>query len=692
MNNQWFHDILNDGLQTFADYWGFGDIEKRWKENGSIGGGEYEFKRRINGLKKSLEWDASGLTTYMLLRAYLHDLLNSTSYTAFELMHNWETLKDQFSELNRMRLDLEKPEALALLADYEKQLKRMAKHYKTKNYKGFVEVISDPVSLAFLRMSAFTSLKEKLKAHQFLQGEGTENKLKIHANIFEFWNINSLIRSAAYQTFDGVSLCLIRSPEKDFFASFFAFAIKAGETLTILTDRDRDNNPNYRYSSRRRDRDLGRRMDENWFPYQLLDYEIVETESDAYLVEANRDQIVPYQKESVIIEKLGKCEPEQIVWLGILLELIADEYGGKTPRQLESLSYTGEMVRKPHALVPASSSLITQEKYRTLEVKKFKNKKIDAAATRDNFEKPSYGHNRHIWERFKDQVPDDALNLIGDDEIKLLKEKHDGLIEKVDTDRFSLNRSGETRLFSLHPQEFGTPAELEKDREYFARYNQVSICDTLAHREFEEKKDEICDWYKARVEENLERLIDFAAAMRCDVAVQTWKTASRKSDVGDGFLFKDERITETRNILKIGKIPTSADGDYWYHHWFFGGYSGGNVRLHEYDKSKCLCISDNATQASIAVLFKPVQAFHLALLAGVSRKDLPEQLKCWNKEKPYIGNSILDRLDPEDFALHDYFRDKLDFEIRFTLSKSYFNRLRKERGLSFVPFNNLTNS
>lgn len=689
-NNQWFHDILNNSLNTFAVYWGYEKAAERWKTEGRNNMSESAARDRVGGLQNALDWDKSGVTAFMMLRAYLHRLLHSTSFSAHDLMLNWESHKTTFDELNKMRLELEKPEALEIMNNYRNKVKEMGRHYNVVNEAAFDALADNPIDLGFLRYSAYLSVNKKLKSYQFLQGEGTTEKLKVHGKVYEFWNINSLIRAAANQLFDGVALCLIRDP-KHFFASFFVYAVKAGENLTVLTDRYKGAHPRYNDMSRKPERELERRMNENWFPYHLLDIQIIETERGDIWKEKERTQLVPYNSELVPLADIGKLGMEETAWLGMVLELLAEKFGGVAPLRLPALSYTGEVVRNVNALVPAESSLILSGKYQTLDLPEIKPEEITAEQVAANFEKPSYGFNRHVFDRFVNQVPKEVYNLIGDNDVKQLRAAHVEL-SKEEKDTWGKLIGHKIELRSYSPLDFGTADELDKDRIWTARFNQISYINALAKKEFDAKRNEICAWYGEKVRANRDNLLDDVAAMECKMIRKIWRSGSGRG----GFPFQDVQTKKLANILTFGKTK-NKDG--WgsrrqvYHHTdstdercskkghvFFGSYESYPFHY--------LCFSDNYTNASVFCWFEPENASELAYLAGVKVDELPEQIRYWTTEKPYVGNSILDRLDPEDWYLKDYFRD-LEFHVTFTLSKTYLNRLRKEKGFERFDWDSL---
>lgn len=662
-DNQWFHDILNRGLQTFVDHWGYSKIIKQWKTKGSISFSQADVRDRVETLQESQLLDPSGLTTYMTLRAYLHELLEETTYTAKDLLLNWEARKEEFAKLAQMRAELEHPDALELLKEYEDKTLTMCEHYGAKKIKQCESVIRDVIGFGFLQQSAFRSVEKKLKAHQFMQGKGATGDIKVHGNVFEFWNVNSLINASANQLFDGVALCLIRNPHLEL-GSFFCIAVKAGETLTVLTDRDRGAHPLHEQMRRRPDRDLERRADENWFPYQLLDLEF--SADGKHMWAKKRDELVPINETFVSIAKLGDLHPPQLIWMGLTLERIAKQYASEKPKLLKSISYTAEMIRRPDALVTAEKALTLSRKYKPLELPRITVDDLDVSKNKADFRRKAVGKNRHIIERFKDQVPEDILNVVGDQELKLLREKDAPLAELKKKDWDSDPDTNKISLHTFSPLDFGTAKELDKDRHWTARYNQINYIKHLHEKEFNLHKGKMIEWYNARVQKNVDALIEHVATLDCTLPGSLVREA-----------FGNHETKKPRNIVKyrLGHklalwqfTDRKRNGNIY--------FGGSNDRRNIYT-----CFSDHETIAKLAVIFEPQTAHQLAYLAGTTVEELPEQLRHWTQADPYVGNSILDRIDPEDWVIDDLFAEHLKFRVCFAVSKSHFNKMRADREL-----------
>lgn len=57
-------------------------------------------------------------------------------------------------------------------------------------------------------------------------------------------------------------------------------------------------------------------------------------------------------------------------------------------------------------------------------------------------------------------------------------------------------------------------------------------------------------------------------------------------------------------------------------------------------------------------------------------EDMPDVLQHWNKYEPYVGNHILNRIDPLEWMIENPWLE-LNTKIQIHLSKRAFNNLKK---------------
>jgi hypothetical protein len=432
------------------------------------------------------------------------------------------------------------------------------------------------------------------------------------------------------------------------------FAVRNGTTMTILTDQDKTPHPAFNRMARRLDRDMSRRAERNWFPYDLLDLEPV-VDADGNLkgwTPASRDQLVPIQAEAVPIKPIRELRAEEFVWTVLMFDLIRDKYWTNNLR-LPELSYTGQMVVDPGVLVGAHSGLTKAGEYLPLELPPLEASDVTAEATESQWETKPTGFNRWMVERYAHRVPEGVFNLVGTKQAERMlqgPERPDALASIT--------------LEALEPCSFGPKRKIEEDRLWVARMNQMRVIQKLAIEEMEAEHKAVLKWYTDRIHDNWEVLVDACAVGELVVPDQDVEGWARK------LAFTD------RNVLRqcVHAYPR--------HVW-----TRPIVRLGEYDQDipgyRCF-LTDRV--ANVYTDIRPTCPAALAALCGCEVADLPWPLQHWFKREPYHGNSILDRLDPEDWVLlNPWMRSQrhsgILLEVGIYLSKSALHARRKLLGL-----------
>jgi hypothetical protein len=205
-------------------------------------------------------------------------------------------------------------------------------------------------------------------------------------------------------------------------------------------------------------------------------------------------------------------------------------------------------------------------------------------------------------------------------------------------------------LGPVQPQE----VEVEGGGTWDVNYNMAKELQKEADVEYAARKNEVALRFKALVERNMPRLLQA---------------------IGEGQLIAPNPIggfgggdgnTEDRNILAFGDLDDDMwRGTYW-QGVLFGGYDRGS------SKPRCAI---NDTVATYRAMFRPETASALAILAGVEVKDLPDVLQHWTLNKPYVGNNILNRLDPVEGEIHNPWM-KLRLNVVIHLSKRAYAKIK----------------
>jgi hypothetical protein len=662
------NEILNEALPRWAELTGtkLGTDSYTISIGSSSEFQDYNLKKYIDDLNASRSLDLSGTTTILLLRGLFEAYVEEKSFKTHALLYAPAEVEKTLSTLRAFHELITRAPCEEAVTTFKATLRAAAVHYGYDLGK-LGKVFADERALGELRLAASRSL-DSLAAHQFTQGARDPKPLQYNREIFEFSSINSFVYALRHQMVSGITLALIRGG--DVYKAYFVLGLRNGETTTILTDFSEGAHPEYHNMTRRPDRRLEERAKMHWFPYRLLDQKAVKHRH-------HKSAIVPLDAKAIPIEEIPNLEPAEFGWLTLLFDLVAgkfdrDDY--KTPQ----LSYTGEMVVAPHVLVEAQSAIVCAGQYKPLVLPK-----LTVATTTPKLagNKKPLGHNTWLEDRYRDRVPEILLDVVGERQaLDVGKQVTKILPGKIkDADLPEIRRQPGVMRWgvgwriepiapkALDPSYFGTAKEVERTRAWYARVNLIKGVQQLALADFVAKQVLILAWYRKRVERNMAFIWKAVACGELVAPVTTWK-----SHEDHGFPAEDKLRWKTGNILSQKQAPKynpfhPRDGVV-----LFGGW--------DRERGYNVCAIDSHARANFFTQIQPDNPRALALLMGISETKLPWPLQHWTTHEPYTGNSILDRIDPQDSQLDNPWRH-LELSISISLSKRAYNRLRKEHGL-----------
>ncbi len=613
---------------------------------------EWGLKSEAEQVALMLDLDPTGVSAYLLLKAYFERYLTDTTFSALDLITKPE-IGLKVRDLSDVRDLLSHPDVQGDIDDFVSHMQEAVLHYGAKVDESLFQ---DVYSMAVLRRDAILAIN-KLRIHQFTQGTPAATNLGFNPFVYEFWNIQSLVRAMQAQP-PGISLCLIRDPE--FLESYFVFAIANGENLTVLVDKDKDPSPAYRDLNRRPDKEFLKRADRYHFPYELLKVHVGPDQKTIF--KDQRTELVPIQSQAVQLEQIKNLRPETVLWLTMMFDLILSKFG-KEQYHTPELSYTADMVQDPYTLVGESSNLVLSGGYKPLVAKTLTNLDLTDAALEGQWAEPPISDNDWMLERYADQVPQEVLNLLGKDPPGLLElERPEGILApgKMGWDQ-------RAQIFkTLDPLTIGTEEELRKDRLWLARYNQTLAIQRIAKCEFEKTESEVLynpydkmgnpqrpkGWFVDAVSRNQAALLE--ALVREELI--SW------APIPEGPWSFSQDKSKGRNLLRFGKNA-------------FADVTLGTPR-------QCLLTGKKVETYGV---FVPEVAEDLALICGISVESLPWQLRHWSQEVKKAGNHILRRIDPKGWVLQHPWRDR-GFRVCVYLSPSAYNAERKRLGLPKKSF------
>ncbi len=258
-------------------------------------------------------------------------------------------------------------------------------------------------------------------------------------------------------------------------------------------------------------------------------------------------------------------------------------------------------------------------------------------------------------------------------------------------DRYSPDHGmNPVRLETLDPTVFGSAERLQKDRLWLAQTNRMRAVQRLAIAEYERDQDRILAWYGRKVAANAEVLLDACARGSLRLLGAKYITPDeRRALIGTDWSFvhgfASHAVVEVEALMWGG-------GPAWYSkvvRWHCDGIPdrGGLTDSPHLPKTR---LGDGHFQrAGVFASIRPETPAAVAWLCGCTPEDLPWQLQHYYSErlKPYNGNSILDRLDAEDFLDNPWRNLKLSVAV--LLTRTTANARRKRLGLPRMDWDTL---
>ncbi|WPS85681.1 hypothetical protein SMD22_01090 (plasmid) [Brevibacillus halotolerans] len=609
---------------------------------------DLDIHRANEVLKKSLEYDPTYVTTLILLGRYLDEFMEDRELTLKEILEGYEKFTEWLSMIHELRSILNTDEAQDIKRNFKQSLKEAIAHYKVD--ESVIDLlIENENNLSELRFSAFRAIN-KLEVYQFSHGSPSKNKPKIYDRVYMFKDINTLLQWMM-SVDSGIVLALIQDSSK-LSSSYFVFAIRNGGTLSIVTDREKTSHPLCEELSRTRGRgrEFANRIEQNYFPYSLMDIEFGDNDR-AY---ATEEKALALREDGFPLKEIKHLEPDEVVWLIMMFSLLSEKFFANNFK-LENLSYTAKMMLESNMLLnKADEKGIVLHGYQPLIISKFTTEDMKTEKVKDAFQFKPTGQHDWMIERYP--VPEQAFDVIEVPDVLYL------------TDRGSQENSIAIDMKKISPSSFESPKRLEKDRIYLARYNQAKVISSQVEDEYNKRKEEVMDWYQAALEKNLPNLLKAIAFGKLyvsgDLNNANIRRGEWRSPQPDG------------NILRVDMLRDENYASEWNINFRIRGVSTGINKL------TCAL---NDSKASVVGHFYPTTAIMLADLCDCEITELHELLQHWRQETISRGNHFTNRVDPMDWAIKNPWED-VRFDVRIYLSKSGFNRLCKEYGTGNEKF------
>jgi hypothetical protein len=638
---------------------------------------DWDTQKTFKQVQEAIDLDSTELTATLLLSHFVQEYIKSRTVTFDVLLRTPDAIVEHLGVCRDLLAILDRPDVTERRIAFTEGLLTAIKHYDAHERDEVKKLLSEPHNLAILRRDALRSVKE-LRVDQFLDGQPEPADVKpVYAKVVhQWWNVNSMLQ-AAPRIPSGVSLNLVRHP--DGYHSYFAFLIRNGANIFILSDVPKFAHPLQASMSRRPDRDLDERMCRNWFPYDLLGLQFDEESNRLFIKQTQERGLVAYQNDALPLSPISEIGAPELVWLSMMFDLIVERFwhqGYKAP----ALSYTAEMLRSEDVLIEAAQhSNLPVTTYKKLGLPRLTH--VDLAS--ENVSEAAVGKkydNDNEWmeKRYGAQVPEDVFNLVTSPEKKLMISHATGeIVEQPnarDLHSWDIEQLAKTNTLveTVNATSFASKAQLKKDRLFVARCNFADAIEALANKEYEQRKDEVLKWFQTRLAANMKNILKWAGNEEVLVADGVSDHFTRFRHAGRCYQVKKDGNTHFYRSI-IDRISMSEKSRLGQFVRYFGQF------VHQ----KPACVIHH-NKPSFEVLFSPTNPAELAWLAGCSVEELPDVLQHWNQFEKYRGNCILDRIDPMLWRAHNPWKN-LDLRFKLAFSKRAMAEIIKNAEIPDLP-------
>lgn len=618
----------------------------------------------VESIKEAFALDATGTTALLVLNAETEAYAADFHYSVKDMLDDASGVLERVNAFAAIRKTLASPEFVGVLSSFDASLKAALEHYGCGT-KQVAELLKDRSQLAYMRRDALRAVAT-MREDVFFAGTPSVTQMKFNHGVFLFWNVNTLLRIIGNSP-DGVTLCLIRDSDEDD-ASHFAFAIKNGANLVLVSDKPRFDNPGQAadQSTRGGSKNLAWRMENLRFPYKMVGAWI-DGKGKGTLDLPGANTLVSAQAEAIKLADMTDLPPDTQVWLAMVPELLRERYWRGASLAGKALSYTGGMIERPMELAAGYSALEMLE-YKPLKFAPMTHETVKSDAVK--FEVRQTFQNRWMEERYGSQVPAELLNPLPSLQLQMPER----LLPQHESSEMNFQSAAvEKARNALAPRKlkeeyFGTESELKHIHQWVARENFAVMVERLALEEFERTKDDVQQWYVDAVTKNKDAIL-------CGVAS------------GELRLPTPPHEKETFHIAPRPTDRTMTNGIRFYPHGYPSIYYnyglGCGVAFHsgylrDGHRFKCAILPECAAR-ELAHIF-PACPEALAVVAGCAVGDMPVPLQHWYPQEAYHGNSILTDVDPLETVTNPW-QDGFHPKVAVRFCRKGMKQLQRRLGL-----------
>lgn len=658
MENQTFNQLLEQAIETFQTIF-LGKLKgySRYMSDPA------EYRLLIERLKKGMQLDGSGLTTYLELKQSLPQILDGISFTALNQIENKSALDEFSADFQKLADFLDAPEAINAENEFYDQLyKKMTKYMKNGLSKVDFNLLLKRSNFADICFDALNHA-DKLETSQFSQGKKTSSEVVLNEPILGFWSAETLVAYLNAQESDGIGLYGII--DKLSFENFFVFGVKNGENITLLSDKFDPLNlielqETYRYPERY----VVTRNKSSYLPYNLLDIKLEKIDGEIYAYAGNTEhkKVLAKKGEPVRLGDIFALPKESCLWIFFMVRMISQQYFKKNTHR-ERLAYTGEKFLKEERPTITSSE----------ELKKLKNGwMIDYYRKQGRLDEELLFPVTHSGE---------YLSMIYDGERFVLQDRKDNPQNKAQGVKWEEESGIRKRIASLWedayvfvPSVFGTAQALENQISYIQQANLAAELSCLLRYDYRTQTRDFRKKYIKRLKGRMGWLLEKIAKCQEEPLPLTV------------FLI-DPAEQYPGSFSSHWFTVKGADDPYRYQRsdYVLGNYEAKKFADRNWPETVATC-AVTGKKATIECQIMVSSLDDLLYLTGWKISDLPVPMQHYSFNKEFSREDPqMKKMDPIDRVVNPFGPPFLyssnQFHVTIPLSKTGYADLRKQYGL-----------
>ncbi|MFM5296553.1 hypothetical protein ACEUAI_20200 [Aeromonas veronii] len=514
---------------------------------------------------------------------------------------------------------------------------------------------------------------------------GDADQAKVSRLVFAFESIEDLITHARLIPI-GFSLCVITAPHIS--DSYFVMVVNTGGRILVLTDKGNYTHPLQESRMRgRNDRYNESRIRGSHFPYDLLDIQWSDNGRRASSGPAGTD-LMNSDSGLRVLGALSDLNDWDLLWLHLFIDQCRDRYFER--KLTEPLLATGLMVRLPHKWSEERVNLPVPIEFELkLETRSSADLNSDFLHTMEPEWAERHNPNRWMEERFADQVPDDCLYLPAkalNGDTPLLQLGSSGARELTrrnlsDLPFWEQEQLPTLKLHGLGETALSTPERVIRDCHFVARHNQAQAIALIAQQDYETRKHDVQQWFYEAAANNLPNLIgDLLALNHERVCIDTPAYQEVLQALSGGKPMKGMggamSVLNSYRSISLSYVPVRKQ--------HLSRRDQGELSLAktmgliDYESVCYRCAVDRSEEAQLFIALDTSSVFDLMTITGLPLETIPVELH-YRGMDIYVGNSILDRIDPLSHIRNPWDKFKLPYALPVSLKA--FKNFRRSQGL-----------